>query len=119
MYKMFTYVVINTYTGDISSISGSEDSNEDTDDNEDDTNMSTTEKMKKKVNDKMRHIRKTAESGSSESETESSVQVVLDDAGRRYPKLFFRSTDGDILSVYRCIVYHKKVILCFVKSVKF
>lgn len=37
--------------------------------------------------------------------------------GRRYPKLFLKNSDGELISVYRCILYHKKNPPTSLKSV--
>ncbi|XP_078320556.1 tRNA endonuclease ANKZF1-like isoform X3 [Crassostrea virginica] len=33
----------------------------------------------------------------------------LDDSARKYPKIFFRNAEGLLVSVYRCVIHHKKV----------
>ncbi|XP_056008477.1 ankyrin repeat and zinc finger domain-containing protein 1-like isoform X2 [Ostrea edulis] len=49
----------------------------------------------------------------SETETggasEGEMGGASDDAARKYPKIFFRNSEGLLVSVYRCVVHHKKV----------
>lgn len=41
--------------------------------------------------------------------SEGDTNAALDDSARKYPKIFFRNSEGLLVSVYRCVVYHKKV----------
>lgn len=42
--------------------------------------------------------------------SEGDTNAALEDSARKYPKIFFRNSEGLLVSVYRCVVYHKKVI---------
>lgn len=41
--------------------------------------------------------------------SEGDTNAALEDSARKYPKIFFRNSEGLLVSVYRCVVYHKKV----------
>lgn len=41
--------------------------------------------------------------------SEGDTNAAVDDSARKYPKIFFRNSEGLLVSVYRCVIYHKKV----------
>jgi len=95
----------------VSSISGSESESEDSATEGGDDSSKT--KSHKKPISILSHLRERRDSCSSnDSETEMSSSY-LDESSRRYPKLYFRNRDGELVSVYRCVVYHKKVFITF------
>lgn len=49
--------------------------------------------------------------------SEGDTNAVLDDSARKYPKIFFRNSEGLLVSVYRCVVYHKKVLVAGLRAI--
>jgi hypothetical protein len=98
----------------VSSISGSESDSNDDDDEADSHATSKpigiTARFQRKVDAPM-----TGSSTDSESDDN-----VTDDRARRHPKLFLKNSLGDLISIYRCVVYHKQVRLtvwtCYLKG---
>ena len=83
-------------TGNVSSISGSESESEDED--------SVPPKMPT-------HTLLTSAMTFDPYSTDSDVELsrTSEEQGRKYPKIFFRNAVGDLISLYRCVVLHKKV----------
>ncbi|XP_060064926.1 tRNA endonuclease ANKZF1-like [Ylistrum balloti] len=86
----------------VSSISGSES---ETDDSADEDGENSKVRLKpRRIAAFLRHEGDCSSSNDSETELPS----VIDDASRKFPKLFFRNKDGELISIYRCLLYHKK-----------
>lgn len=49
--------------------------------------------------------------------SEGDTNAALDDSARKYPKIFFRNSEGLLVSVYRCVVYHKKVLAAGLRAI--
>lgn len=49
--------------------------------------------------------------------SEGDNNAALDDSARKYPKIFFRNSEGLLVSVYRCVVYHKKVLAAGLRAI--
>ncbi|XP_006822109.1 tRNA endonuclease ANKZF1-like [Saccoglossus kowalevskii] len=89
--------------GGISSISGS-DSSDETDDD-----LSPTSKPHA-AHTWLPSRAKSSLVGSGTSESETDDDAKPRRAGRRYPKVYFKNEDGQIISVYRCLLHGKKDI---------
>ncbi|KAK6166090.1 hypothetical protein SNE40_022861 [Patella caerulea] len=87
---------------DVSSISGSEDDEEDSSDTESGPNRS---KSKLAI---PAHVRSTSVSGSSDSESEASVVKHGRNSANNINKYYLRNKDGELISLYKCLLYHKK-----------
>ncbi|XP_070211217.1 tRNA endonuclease ANKZF1-like isoform X1 [Littorina saxatilis] len=87
-------------TGDVSSISGSDDTSTSSS-NEDDTLVKLTLPASRH---KKSHVYESSDSTDSESEENASIMA----ATRRHPKVFLRNGEGQLLSMYRSVLYHKK-----------
>lgn len=85
----------------VSSISGSESDESDTEDVD-------RPRLRLKPGGLATQLRQRRDSYSSSNDSETELPSVIDDASRKYPKLFFRNKDGELLSLYRCVLYHKK-----------
>lgn len=84
--------------GNISSLSGS-DSDTDT---ESDQDQFTGTKYLTSIRQKLLH----GNGISTDSESDTGNQ--LEDISRRLPKVYFTNKDGELLSIYRCVICHKK-----------
>lgn len=82
-------------SGDISSISGSGDSSDSSSDTD---NVSKPSPVPTRL--------KNSNYDSTDSETEGSNTVLA--AVKKYPKIFMRNSNGQLVSLYRCVLYHKK-----------
>ncbi|XP_045167402.2 ankyrin repeat and zinc finger domain-containing protein 1-like [Mercenaria mercenaria] len=88
-------------SGNISSLSGSDsDSEADTDTDKE----SKTGSGKKLPGSPHRRIH----SGNTSTDSESESGNQTEDVARRLPKVYFRNKNGDLLSIYRCVLCHKK-----------
>ncbi|XP_071158192.1 tRNA endonuclease ANKZF1-like isoform X1 [Mytilus edulis] len=87
-------------SGNISSISGSE-----SDSGEDDNHATS-----KPIGMAARFQRKLEVIGTGSSTDSDTEDSIMDDRARKYPKIFLKNSLGDLISLYRCVVYHKKVI---------
>ncbi|KAK3101748.1 hypothetical protein FSP39_006094 [Pinctada imbricata] len=85
--------------GSVSSISGSESDSEDED-------VTVINKMLTRPLLTAPDTTDSSAYSSNESDVETSR--AMEEQGRKYPKIFFRNADGDVISVYRCVVQHKK-----------
>ncbi|XP_060591292.1 tRNA endonuclease ANKZF1-like [Ruditapes philippinarum] len=88
-------------SGNISSLSGSDS---DTDADTDTDNQSKTGSGKKLPGSQRRHVY----SGNTSTDSDSESGNQYEDVARRLPKVYFRNKDGDLLSIYRCVLCHKK-----------
>lgn len=89
----------------VSSISGSESESDDSDIEE---GSGEKRKIRSKPSGRAAYLRHRTASCSSSNDSEPELPSIVDDAARRFPKLFFRNKDGELISIYRCIIYHKK-----------
>lgn len=87
------------FPGNISSISGSES------DSDEDDNHATS----KPIGMAARFQRKLEVIGTGSSTDSDTEDSIMDDRARKYPKIFLKNSLGDLISLYRCVVYHKKV----------
>ena len=95
------------FSGDISSISGSDSDTSDSDDNEDHlspySDPATIDKL---------HQNQQNKAGNGDDEEDS-----IKRNHRSYPKVFFTNSQGQLISVHRCILHGKKVmpisVVCF------
>lgn len=89
-------------SGSVSSISGSES---DDDDSEADSHATS-----KPIGIAARFQRKVdAPMTGSSTDSESDDNITPDERARRHPKIFLKNSLGDLISIYRCVVYHKQV----------
>lgn len=88
-------------SGNISSLSGSDAESE----AETDSDYQSKTGSGKKLPGSPRKLVNTGHS-STDSESESGYQS--EDAARRLPKVYFRNEAGEMLSLYRCVLCHKK-----------
>ncbi|XP_063421808.1 tRNA endonuclease ANKZF1-like [Mytilus trossulus] len=86
-------------SGNISSLSGSES------DSDDDDNHATS----KPIGMAARFQRKLEVIGTGSSTDSDTEDNIMDDRARKYPKIFLKNSLGDLISLYRCVVCHKKV----------
>ena len=47
--------------------------------------------------------------GADASDSDSEDVAAVMAAARRHPKVFLKNQSGQLLSLYRCVLYHKKV----------
>ncbi|KAJ8313538.1 hypothetical protein KUTeg_008099 [Tegillarca granosa] len=88
----------------VSSISGSESESEDSELD----SVSADKPQSKPMNIPSRRLRQEVDGESSnDSETDISASV-KDEMARKYPKVYFENGDGEVISLYRCVIYHKK-----------
>ncbi|XP_033762728.1 LOW QUALITY PROTEIN: ankyrin repeat and zinc finger domain-containing protein 1-like [Pecten maximus] len=87
----------------VSSISGSESESDDSD-----VEDGEKRKLRSKPSGIAAYLRNRGDSCSSSNDSETELPSAVDDAARKFPKLFFRNKDGELISIYRCILYHKK-----------
>ncbi|XP_077978963.1 tRNA endonuclease ANKZF1-like [Glandiceps talaboti] len=92
-------------TGDISSISCSDTSSESESDEDEDLSPTSRPHKIKAFSKYLKPL--SGASGTSESETDDDSKSRLQ-RGRKYPKIYFKNEDGQIVSVYRCIIHGKK-----------
>ena len=85
----YVCVAFNLPGGDLSSISGSDSEDSDAELSQDEFTTQRTE----------------------ESDDERSFHV--EGIGHRHPRVFFRNSNGELLSLFRCVLHCRKVILCF------
>lgn len=108
------------FVGDMSSLSGSEAESENEDDaGTSETRTSSNEQTKNESASKSssNRSRKTSErrgraieSDISDTECEEmSKERKLQVVASRHTKVFFENDDGNIFSIYRCLLHHKKV----------
>ncbi|XP_070566888.1 tRNA endonuclease ANKZF1-like [Ptychodera flava] len=92
-------------TGEISSISGSDSSSSDSEDeeNQDLSPISKPHKIRASFPSRL----KSSPNSGTDSETDDDGKL-KQSRGRQYPKLYFKNSSGQILSIYRCIIYGKK-----------
>lgn len=87
-------------TGDLSSISGSDNTTTSSEEDSDSESGPT-----QTVKSRLPKAAKKMESSDSDTDDEFSVMA----ATRKHPKIFLRNASGQLISLYRCILYHKKV----------
>lgn len=110
------------FVGDMSSLSGSEVESENEDDaGTSETGTSSNEQTKNEPSSKSNSTgksRKTSERRgriieSDISDTEYNDEMTkerkLQVVASRHTKVFFENDDGNIFSIYRCLLHHKKV----------
>ena len=85
----------------MSSISGSDD----TSDSSSDEDVAPAKPLA--IPARLKHSRVYNSADTSDSESEDVAAVMA--ATRRHPKVFLRNQSGQLLSLYRCVLYHKKV----------
>ncbi|XP_052806792.1 ankyrin repeat and zinc finger domain-containing protein 1-like [Mya arenaria] len=95
--------VFEDMCGNISSLSGSDS---DTDGDTDIDNQPRTGPNKLLPGTQRRLVREGGNTSSTDSESESGNQT--EDIARRLPKVYFSNHEGEILSIYRCVLCHKK-----------
>ncbi|XP_067650118.1 tRNA endonuclease ANKZF1-like [Haliotis asinina] len=88
--------------GDVSSISGSEDESE-LSDTDTDTGGGRGKSKPMAIPQHMRGA--SAHSG---TDSESEGGMTIEGTARKYPKVYFKNKDGELISVFRCLLYHKK-----------
>ncbi|KAK7473986.1 hypothetical protein BaRGS_00034755 [Batillaria attramentaria] len=91
-----TEEAFESLSGDISSISGSDDSSD---------SSSETDDARPKPSPLPARVHKSTQD-STDSDSEGASAVLA--ATRKHPKLFLRNSDGQLVSLYRCLLYHKK-----------
>ncbi|XP_041365063.1 ankyrin repeat and zinc finger domain-containing protein 1-like [Gigantopelta aegis] len=89
--------------GDVSSISGSEESSDS--DAESDRSVCGG-RVKTRPMPIPGHVHSSPSHSGTDSESETSTTWEWN--MRKYPKVYFRNMLGEILSLYRCLLYHKK-----------
>ncbi|KAL5006281.1 hypothetical protein ScPMuIL_015087 [Solemya velum] len=90
--------------GNLSSISGSESDSADSDTGSDSSQGVKYSKPRLVPPPHLRHRQSSNSSTDSESEDTSRNYVVA----TRYAKVFFKNIAGEVVSLYRCVLYHKK-----------
>ena len=90
-----------TAPGEVSSISGSDDTSSTSSDEDVDSVKPSP------VPARMKHSQAYSSADASDSDSEDTAAVMA--AARRHPKVFLRNQSGQLLSLYRCVLYHKKV----------
>ncbi|XP_071101998.1 tRNA endonuclease ANKZF1-like [Haliotis cracherodii] len=88
--------------GDVSSISGSEDESE-MSDTDTDTGGG---RGKSKPMAIPQHVRGASAHSGTDSESEGGLTI--EGTARKYPKVYFKNKEGELISVFRCLLYHKK-----------
>ena len=92
------------FSGNVSSISGS-DSDSDLDSDAGRITTSADLKVRPKPAGIPSHLA-TSGNTSTDSESESGPS---EDVAQRLPKVYFRTAEGQLISLYRCVLCHKKV----------
>lgn len=112
---------VGNFVGDMSSLSGSEVESENEDDaGTSETGASSNEQTKNEPSSKtaLNRSRKTSERrgkaiesdiSDTEYNEEMSKERKLQAVASRHTKVFFENDDGNIFSIYRCLLHHKKV----------
>nr|KAG5689802.1 hypothetical protein BaRGS_007080 [Batillaria attramentaria] len=92
MWMLRCYLFWSFRTGDISSISGSDDSSD---------SSSETDDVRPKPSPLPARVHKSTQD-STDSDSEGASAVLA--ATRKHPKLFLRNSDGQLVSLYRCLL---------------
>lgn len=100
-------ILCSLYSGNLSSISGSESDSADSDTGSDSTGGSKYNKPRLVPPPHLRQRQSSVSSTDSESEDSGRNYAVA----TRYAKVFFKNIAGEVVSLYRCVLYHKKVII--------
>ena len=88
--------------GEVSSISGSDS----TSSSSSDEDVASVKPSPTPAHQKHHsHVYDGADASDSDSEDVAAVMA----AARRHPKVFLKNQSGQLLSLYRCVLYHKKV----------
>ncbi|KAL4222271.1 Ankyrin repeat and zinc finger domain-containing protein 1 [Mactra antiquata] len=88
-------------SGNISSLSGSDSDSDIDTDSDHPTKIGSSKKITGSP-------RKFIHSGYSTTDSESESGNQTEDLARRLPKVYFKNKDGELLSLYRCVLCHKK-----------
>ena len=93
------------FTGDISSLSGSESDSSSSESDE----FPSVRKDRKVLSAVPTYLQSVSEKPTGSTDSDSDTGGHIEELVNRHPKVFFRNSNEELLAIYRCVLHSKKV----------